>query len=410
MSNNYYQSEIHKLLKLGPDLSQSYEPEPAEPELAQATGATASVNAVPFGLPVRETDLFPNFKSDNPGQTQTIENSPPTFQTAPGELFLPGVTSQAKNTQPQASGQWSSFVTYPAVFLVAFGFFYAMLNFNALWIQVNGWFAPDQNEAILAEDMTAYYNWINGYFFAVQDREKLGPNQDVDGDGMTNYDEFLIKTNPTVADSDNDGVSDGIEAINGSNPWGRGSMTKKQTVVMESVDLIKVNNRISMNVAAENSPVASVDTAQFDMTKPGRLSIPKLGIQIPVIWTQDPADFDADLTRGSVHYPGTAMPGETGIVYISGHSSDYLWKNHPYKYIFSKINALEPGDDIFVDVYGKDGQIYNYRYKVSTESIYAPDDQRQFIDNSGAKLNLSTCWPIGTQKDRYVVTAELTNL
>lgn len=33
---------------------------------------------------------------------------------------------------------------------------------------------------------------------------------------------------------------------------------------------------------------------------------------------------------------------------------------------------------------------------------------KQFIDNSGAKLiNLSTCWPIGTQKDRIVVSAIL---
>jgi sortase A len=187
-------------------------------------------------------------------------------------------------------------------------------------------------------------------------------------------------------------------------------MSKKQKEALSKLDLIRVNNRISLEAAASLSDILGAETQNFDLSKPGRLSIPKLQIQVPLIWTQDPVQFDQDLTRGVVHYPGTAMPGENGIVYVSGHSSDYFWKNHPYKQVFAKINALQPGDDIFVDVYGNDGKIYNYRYSVVAETIYAPDDQRQFLDNSGAKLNLSTCWPIGTQKDRYVVTAELQNL
>jgi len=131
---------------------------------------------------------------------------------------------------------------------------------------------------------------------------------------------------------------------------------------------------------------------------------------VPIIWSKDPVDFDHDLTEGVVHYPGTALPGEQGTVYISGHSSDYVWKRHPYRQVFARINTLEPGDDIFIDVYGADGKLYNYRYTVAYENVYSPDDQTQFIDNSAAKLNLSTCWPIGTQKDRYVVTAVLSNL
>ena len=104
------------------------------------------------------------------------------------------------------------------------------------------------------------------------------------------------------------------------------------------------------------------------------------------------------------------MPGEQGTVYISGPSSDYPWKKHPYKQVFARLNALEPGDDVFVDIYGIDGKLYNYRYQVVSENIYRPDDQTQFVDNSAAKLNLSTCWPIGTAKDRLVVTAILQSL
>ncbi|HYC79781.1 MAG TPA: sortase, partial [Candidatus Binatia bacterium] len=365
---------------------------------------------LPFNLPfVNKEVQIPDFNSSQkqqPAQAQKPEPSAQQQQTAPQVLAgMESVVAQVKTK----SGNWSSILVYPAVFAVAFAFFYVALNFGALFQQVQGWFAKSEDEQILQGDLTEYNQWIQGYFFSVKDTEKLGPNNDVDGDGLSNYDEFVIKTNPTVADSDNDGTRDGIEVINSSNPWGSGQLTNKQKDTISKLDLIKINNRISFNAAAK-LPALGQHTANFDVTKPGRLSIPKLNLQVPVIWTEDPADFDNDLTRGVVHYPGTALPGERGMVYISGHSSDYFWKKHPYKQVFAKLNALQPGDDIFIDVYGNDGKTYNYRYRVSSESIYAPDDQRQFIDNSGAKLNLSTCWPIGTQKDRYVVTAELQNL
>lgn len=405
MANITYTSEIHRLLKLGPDLSEPIQEEAVEEIVPIAfTETIADDPAVPFNLPIGSPeDLIPRF------QSLVEPEDLPTFLTPPKELKLPSVKpAQVKtNDGSAAKSSWASYLVYPLVFVLAFGFFYVVLNIGALTAQVSGWFAKSEEEVILQEDLTAYNTWINGYFFAVGDKEQLEANNDVDNDGLTNLDEFTVRTNPTDPDSDSDGISDGIEFINGTNPWGTGQMSKKQKEMFEKVDFIKINNRISLNASVSASNQMGQQSEDFDTTKPGRLSIPKLNIQVPIIWTQNPAEFDNDLTRGTVHYPGTALPGETGMVYISGHSSDYFWKNHPYKQVFAKINALEPGDDIFVDVYGEDGKIYNYRYKVTEKNIYAPDDQRQFLDNSGVKLNLSTCWPIGTQKDRYVVTSVL---
>jgi LPXTG-site transpeptidase (sortase) family protein len=398
MDEQYFQSEIHKLLKLGPDLSKPYVPPTQETPDAQEITMDPGL---PFNLPIvgNIDDIIPNFRQVQ-AQTQQVYETPP----------LP---MREQKATPLASKQksWKGILVYPFVFLLAFMFFYVVLNFNALLLQTQSWFAKDEDEQILAADLEEYNKWIGGYYFSIRDNEKLEPNNDIDLDGLSNLDEFIIKTNPILADSDSDGITDGKEIINGSNPWGLGAMTKKQKEIVGKIDLIKVNNRISYNASSLNTAaVLGLHTENFDMTKPGRLTIPKLNLQVPIIWSEDPGQFDNDLTRGVVHYPGTALPGELGTVYISGHSSDYFWKKHPYKQVFAKLNALEPGDDIFVDVYGLDGKVYNFKYRVSTESIYAPDDQRQFIDNSGAKLNLSTCWPIGTQKDRYVVTAELQNL
>lgn len=309
----------------------------------------------------------------------------------------------------------SNLMIYPIVFVVAFIFFYTILNFSSILNQVSGFFTKPQEAQILGDNLKVYYQWISGYYFWVNDNNLLDPNNDIDKDGLSNIDEFIMRTNPVLADSDQDGFGDGIEIINSYNPWGDGRMREDQIKLASSLDIIKINNRISFNVISQlptqsNSNILGVSTTNFDLTRPGKLSIPKLNMQVPLIWTSDPKDFSTDLTRGVVHYPGTALPAQVGTMYVSGHSSDYLWNKHPYRQVFAKLNALEPGDDIFVDVYGLDGKLYNFRYQVVAENIYKPNDQAQFIDGSGAKLNLSTCWPIGTQKDRYVVSAILTNL
>lgn len=303
---------------------------------------------------------------------------------------------------------------YPLIFVLAFAFFYTLFNFSSLVSQVGAVFNnQSQDQVILGEELGDYYEWISGYYFAVADKNLLKATNDIDEDGLSNHDEFIVRTNPTILDSDGDGVSDGLEVINEANPWGKGAMTNDQLKLTQTLDLIMINNRISFNVANLNSSASSAlsqTKIDYDLEQYGTLSVPKLNLQIPIVWTKDPSQFSEDLQKGAVHYPGTAMPGELGIAYVSAHSSDYLWNKHPYTNAFAKINFLEPGDDIFLDITDINGKVHNFRYVVSEENIYKPDDQAQFVDNSVAKLNLSTCWPIGTQRDRYVVSAVLEDI
>jgi LPXTG-site transpeptidase (sortase) family protein len=305
-----------------------------------------------------------------------------------------------------------SLLIYPVIFAGSFLFFYSAMNLPSLVAQAQGLFTKPQDQQILGKDLAAYNKWIQGYFYAVSNRDLLSANNDYDHDGLTNYDEFVMRTNPTESDSDNDGTTDGVEVINSTNPWGNGGFTSAQGKLRDNIDMNMVSERITFGIAANKnqSQITNADIDNFVLNKPGVLSIPKLNIQAPLVWSKDPSDFDTDLTHGVIHYPGTALPGSTGTMYVSGHSSDYIWKHDKYATIFTKINFLNPGDDIFVTVYGKNGKIYNYRYRVTGQKVYDADDQTQFIDNSGAKLNLSTCWPIGTAKYRMVVSAELSGL
>lgn len=348
----------------------------------------------------------------------------------PGEENVESASSVDKLlNHNRAKSLFKSVLVYAIVFAMAFGVFFVILNFGAVIKQIQGLFIKAEPQEVLGAETQSYYEWISGYYFSVSDVDKLDPQNDLDFDGLTNHDEYILKTNPLIADGDEDGYKDGLEVINDYNPWGQGLMNNEQRELVKNIDMILVNNRISYNSAINNNSKlvnkqntstlvvtsntqpnngAVLGTSQSNASQgiaSGKLSIPKLKIQAPIIWSTDPKNFEKDLTKGVIHYPGTAMPGENGIIYITGHSSDYIWKKHPYMQIFSQLNRLEPGDDIFIEVPQSDGSVKAYRYQVTVSKIYGPTDQEQFVGEYSEKLNLSTCWPIGTSKDRLVVSA-----
>src|SRR6185295_4994485 len=82
------------------------------------------------------------------------------------------------------------------------------------------------------------------------------------------------------------------------------------------------------------------NTTDINLDIPGRLEIPSLKINVPIIWSKDTNSFDKDLQSGVVHYPGTALPGQIGTTYISGHSSNYVWAKGSYNHVFTHLGDL----------------------------------------------------------------------
>ncbi|MFA5842193.1 MAG: class D sortase [Candidatus Gracilibacteria bacterium] len=143
-----------------------------------------------------------------------------------------------------------------------------------------------------------------------------------------------------------------------------------------------------------------------------RLIIPKLNKNIPILDTDlaklANADisvledsFQEDLKNGVIHFPGTANPGEIGNVFITGHSSYYLWDEGDYKDVFARLNKLVVGDDIVV--------YYNqqkYTYKVREKREVKKDDVSILEQGDEKILTLMTCTPVGTNLRRLVIVAE----
>jgi sortase A len=122
----------------------------------------------------------------------------------------------------------------------------------------------------------------------------------------------------------------------------------------------------------------------------GRLEIPRLGLSAILI----EGDDAKTLRRAVGHIPGTPLPGQPGNVAFSGHRDTFL---RPLRNIRH--------DDIIV-VTTLQGE---YRYRVESTRIVAPDDIAVLNASQGEILTLVTCYPfyfVGAAPDRFIVRAE----
>jgi LPXTG-site transpeptidase (sortase) family protein len=144
-----------------------------------------------------------------------------------------------------------------------------------------------------------------------------------------------------------------------------------------------------------------------------RLIIPKLNKNVPVIfsdpqkllnaqWESLEKTFQEDLKRGVIHYPGTAEPGEKGNVFITGHSSYYLWDDGRYKDVFALLHTVKVGDEIQVQHKNE-----THTYKVEEVKQVKNKDVSVLAQSGDEKqLTLMTCTPVGTNIRRLVVIAK----
>lgn len=130
------------------------------------------------------------------------------------------------------------------------------------------------------------------------------------------------------------------------------------------------------------------------------LSIPSIKLEDAEVFVDDNT-FDNHLS----HLPGTALPGEKGNVFISGHSSlPQFFKQDNYKAIFSNLPDIKKGDSIFITAGGQ-----KYEYIVSGLTIVNPKETWVINppDETGRYLTLMTCVPPGLNTKRLTVLAKL---
>lgn len=162
-------------------------------------------------------------------------------------------------------------------------------------------------------------------------------------------------------------------------------------------------------VSPGNAPASGIDAIDPTVTQTvsadPRLIIPKLNVDVPIRFDVPLADVMSAMNNGVAHYRiagASAYPGEVGNFVITGHSAGDVYSSNPYKYIFSGLERLEDGDLIYVN--------YNsvrYTYRVVRKQIIDPSNVAALVmDTDKPLLTLVTCTPLGTSRNRLLVTAE----
>ncbi|MDD3145386.1 MAG: sortase [Candidatus Gracilibacteria bacterium] len=143
-----------------------------------------------------------------------------------------------------------------------------------------------------------------------------------------------------------------------------------------------------------------------------RVVIPKIGKNIPLLDVENRNIdgqnelndiFMKELEKGIIRYPGSSKPGEDGVSFIFGHSSNLPWMKGDYNDIFSTLDNVVYGDEVIV-YYGQE----KFTYKIREKKVIRPGDVSVLKRNENrSEISLMTCWPVGTTLNRLIVTGEL---
>ena len=378
--------------------------------------------------------------------------------------------SESSETTTRVINIIKSTLPYFVIFALGIGiyFFYAndfsftsLFKNNSLTLESVTENNRDSNLEQLKVDVADDYKvWINQFFTDVNDEAIISMDTDVSGNGLSNIEKYLLNLNPKVY-STRGNLGDGQAVLDDINPWTGKTFTDRQKQLVEKyINKELISNRItaaaltrgvtkfaqyvntdspyyidpetlaqlpanSTQPTSSNptNPIPTVSPANpvsepvvlrndeaIDKSKPARLDIPTNNISVPVTWTKDVKDFDADLKNGVVHYPGTAMPGEIGTAYISGHSSGYLWDKSPYKQVFAVLGQVKDGTSFTITATQNNGKTVKFNYIVERRGEFAANDQAQFVSTADSMVALSTCWPVGTTASRLVLFAKLNQI
>jgi LPXTG-site transpeptidase (sortase) family protein len=437
------------------------------PEIAEMLNIAPKPTAIPTGFHSETPANLPVIDAEPVHDTASEDDEEvfdPTDITVPAdqEAARP-INDNPNGSQARAMRVLKAAAPYIGIFIV--GLFLYQYFFSGF--SVAQFFKNDASKVVTSQSETnerlealkkdqavAYGNWIRQFFYAVNDPSIIDMDNDLSGNGLTNFEKYLLNLNPKAYDTLGLGQPDGQTVMDGINPWTGKALSDNQRQIVELYfDRQIISNRLAAGtlkrsqggIASGNSftdgegasistnpQVAGAYTNQphqaltgnatttgegnslrsLDINEdiPGQLSIPANKINVPLIFTKDTANFDKDLNKGVVHYPGTPLPGEVGTSYISGHSSGYAWSKNPYKNVFRGLGNVKDGTSFTITVTLHDGRKATINYVVQGRQEFAANDQAQFIQTAEARVALSTCWPVDTSSRRLVLFAKQTQV
>ena len=150
------------------------------------------------------------------------------------------------------------------------------------------------------------------------------------------------------------------------------------------------------------APAENADTSNLAQKEP-RLVIPAINLRALLLLpkSRDVNVLNNALAEGPIYYPGSALPGETGNLFILGHSSFLPVVHNPAYKIFNGVKDLKQGDTIHVAAGSRE-----YLYIVTSVEKKLADDAKIDLATTEKLLTISTCNVFGGKESRFVIRAK----
>jgi|GEM_PF-997822 len=247
--------------------------------------------------------------------------------------------------------QTNKVVFYSLLAILIFSGTFVFLNFSSFYLRWAVWM--EKGEIVYDQSFSR-----SAGFFSVNQDNSLGSSQGNSNDSLTNQSQFTSNQTQSVS--------------------GQAQFIPGQT------------------------QSAAAPSANYNAS-PNSIYIAKIGVRAPIVSPSGTkqAELNAALNQGVVLYPGSALPGQSGEVALTGHSSVFPWNKTSYGQIFALLDKVEKGNVISL-IYNN----YQYDYQVTGKAVLLPS-QVKTSPTLEQTLMISTCWPIGTSLKRLVVYGEL---
>lgn len=187
---------------------------------------------------------------------------------------------------------------------------------------------------------------------------------------------------------------------------------QEQATIVESLEWARTANEAPAAEPAgpkepagppqERGPAPVMDTPEH-ATSFATLQVPRWGADYVRPISEGTTKRDVLDVLGLGHYEGTAMPGEVGNFAVAGHRVTY---GKP----LNRVEELQIGDPLVVQT-----QTTWYVYRVTSTQVVTPRDvqviaptpNRPEVPPTVASMTLTTCHPMFSARERFIVHAEL---
>jgi len=155
---------------------------------------------------------------------------------------------------------------------------------------------------------------------------------------------------------------------------------------------LKTENSTVHNDAGASVPVVKWPQEIADGTPIAKLTIPSAGVFGDIIVE---GTSKVQLEEGPGHYGSSAMPGTAGNIAIAGHRTTWL---HP----FYNLPSVKIGDQIELTVGAQ-----HWVYRAVQRAVVSPTDVGVLAPLHGWYITLTTCTPLYSAAQRFVVQGVL---